>query len=242
MRAGSFGVIIAAFSITLSSASAEDLRNTYKPRFLAPQTITNPCVDLAQTFVELRAAIDITGAQSAAAGGNAIGLGYFSPNKHFRSIEDNYIVVNRVLEPTLDEVSDIPIVIDQVPDSPAKVAALGLAESYEKSLRQIKQYAHAAVVFERSAHGRRNAQASSFGLYSGGAEKRNANDRELSADQARSILDGESSDVKDASRVLKLPEFRWHKACPDAPIPHRTVTDSMNAPSEPDVRPNPKAT
>lgn len=226
------------FALALAMAAgapvdAGDLRDGYTPQHLAPKSVSDACAQLGGTFAELRTAIDITGAQSAAAGGNAGGLGYWSPNKQFRSVEDNFIVVNKMLEPSLDEVTDLPIALDQTPVSAAKTAALGLADAYEKSLRQIKQYALAAVVFERAAHGRRKAQIETLGLYNGNySQNRNRNDREMSADQARAILDGESSDVKDASRQLKLPEYRWQHACPDAPIVHHQETDTMIAPAE----------
>lgn len=211
-----------------TSATAADLRNGYVPQHPTPKTVGNACADLAPTFAELRHAIDTTGAQAAAAGQNAVGLGYWSGNNQFRSVEDNYIVVNKVLEPSLDEVTDIPIALDRTTAGAAKSAALELADAYEKSLRHIKLYAHAAVVFERAAHGRRKAQSQSFGLYSG-SNNRNVNDRELSADQARAILDEQSSDVRDASRALKLPEYRWHKACDDS------------GSAKPDASPSPEA-
>jgi hypothetical protein len=119
-------------------ASAADLRNGYTPQHPAPKNVASVCTDLGPTFAELRTAIDTTGAQAAAAGGNAVGLSYWSPNRHFRSVEDNYIVVNKVLEPSLDEVTDVPLALDQTPDGDAKTTALGLADAYEKSLRQIK--------------------------------------------------------------------------------------------------------
>jgi hypothetical protein len=238
MRSKTRGLLLAvAILMSTVPVLADDLRDVYKPKYPVPQSVTNPCVELAQAFVELRSAIDITGAQASAAGQNAKGLGYFSSNKQFRSVEDNFIVVNRMLDPSLDQATDVPIAVDQAPAGPGKDAAIELSAAYEKSLKQVKQYALAAVVFQRSAYGRRNAQSKTLGLYSG-AEKRNANDREMSADQARAILDGDGSDVKDASRVLKLPEFHWRKACPNAPIPHTNATDSMVAPEIPPMRPS----
>jgi hypothetical protein len=197
------------------------LRNGYTPEHPVPSAVSNICTDLEPTLAEVRTAIDITGKQAFAAGQNAKGLGYFSPSKHFRSIEDNDIVVNKVIEPSLNEVTDIPIAVDSQPDGPTKAAALELATAYEGSLRTIKRYSHASLVFERAAHGRKKEQMASFA--GGGAQDLNRNNREMSADEARSILDDQSSGVGDAARQLKLPEYHWHKACAfptvDAPVP-----------------------
>lgn len=180
-----------------------------------PKAVTNVCTDLGPTFKELRAAIDITSVEAAEAGENVRGLGNNSPNKHFRSIEDNYIVINKVLEPSLDQVTDLPVALDSAKNDPAHDAAASLADACEKSLRKVKDYSQAALVFERAAYSRRTATAQSWGGFGivGAITAKTTSDRERDADQARMTLDSASSDVKDASRSLKRPELEWRRVC-----------------------------
>jgi hypothetical protein len=142
---------------------------------------------------------------------NAVGLGTFSAPRHYRVVEDDAINIQKQLDPALDATTDIQVAIDDLPAGDQKTLASDVTKAYDDSLRETQRYTQAALVFERAAWGRAKAKAQAFG--GGGVFQRNANDREMSADQARQVLDSESNDVKDVARNLKLPEHHWAKTC-----------------------------
>lgn len=212
-RVASIGMFLALALFPIAAAAdsaAPALQVIPEP----PSPVKSVCADLQPSFVAIRATIDSASHAASDAGMNAKGLGFWSANRHFRTVEDDYIAVTKLLAPALDATSSVPIWLDPVADGPDKKAASELGDGYEASLRSIKRYVTAALVFERAAYGRRAQQSAALGggLY-GAVASANANNREMSADEARTILDSQEDLIADSSRILKLPEFHWSKAC-----------------------------
>lgn len=200
-----------------------------------PKHIENICTDLQPSLLAIRTVIVHTSGVAADAGMNALGLGTFSAPRHYRVVEDDAINTQKQLDPALDATSDLQVAIDDLPNSDQKSIATDVTKAYDDSLRETQRYTQAALVFERAAWGRAKTKAQSWG-WGGYANRRNENDREMSADQARQVLDSESNSVKDVARNLKLPEHHWLKTCGTALVPE---DDTRRQASSPDETPNP---
>jgi hypothetical protein len=120
-----------------------------------PLPIQSACSDMQKPFGALADVMDRAARAAADAGADAKELGTWSNSRRFRTVEDDYIAVGKLLAPGLDATSSVPVWLDNVPDGSQKAAATDLGASYDKSLRMIQQYASAAVVYERTAYEKR---------------------------------------------------------------------------------------
>lgn len=213
MRRARFVFITLLLAATLPSAT---MANSASPTLTnippVPKSIANACGDLQPTLAAVRVVIENTSQVANDAGMNALGLGTFSRTMHYRVVEDDFANATKQIEPALDATSDLQVAIDDMPDGDQKTTAAEVAKSYDTSLRNIKDYTQAALVFERAAWARVNAKARMWG-WGGYANNRNLSDKEQSADQARTVLDSQADEVKDAERSLKLPEHHWSRMC-----------------------------
>lgn len=186
-----------------------------------PLPIQSTCSDMQKPFGALADVMGKAARAATDAGTDAKALGARSSSQRFRTVEDDYTAVGKLLGPGLDATSSVPVWLDSVPDGSQKVAASNLAVSYDKSLRMLQQYAAAAVVYERAAYDRRMRLEPGVGVGSDGSVivSLGTLGPAMNADDARAVLYAKDDLVADASRTLKLPEYQWQKACgfsPDA--------------------------
>lgn len=216
MKNSSVWKIAWAFALTIipNLASADNASPTI-PKILEPQSpISNVCTQIQPTIASISEIIEMAAHTASDAGMNSRGLGLNSPGKHYRSVEDDSIAQNKMLNPALDEISNFPIWLANSPDSDMKQKTLALGIAYDKTLHALRQYTDAAVISERANWGKRNAWGNhGYGLVGAMVSMRNYSDRSIDADKAREILDSEDDVVSDTARNLKLPEFQWSLAC-----------------------------
>jgi hypothetical protein len=197
------------------------------PSSLPGMTVAGGCTIATPMFANIDAQLTASAVASANAGMNARGLGYFSPPRHFHTVEDDFKRTGKALSDGLDALTDLRVALDKMPDGTARDAITTYAQAYESAFHQVRSYAELAVSYERAVNRRNISEETSFsygfsnayrpqvwntvGTIGANKEERAA---KLTAQQAHQELEDDEDEVRSVERSLKLPRLHFTDACP----------------------------
>ncbi len=183
---------------------------------------------LTPRLTEISTEISSAASAAADAGFNAKGLGYFSPSHYFKTVEDDFSSSMRATNAGLDNVALLQANLTTSANAPPwLVSSTGALLSADKhALVYVRQYAEIAVVYERAVNAKNLAESSAIGWsFSNGynpnlfnsvesvTSQKMANDRQLTVDQMREILQAQNESAKDIARSLIAPTTDFNVQC-----------------------------
>lgn len=173
-----------------------------------PIPVSNPCL-LSDNLMRIHDHIALLGERSQDAGNIARRMKASSLRRPYQLIDRAWRGVWTQSQPVLDTLSQLPIALEDTPDSFEKEAALDLAADYQNAVTRIVDFAHVAE-FYRDTH---NAVSWNFrpGLLGFGTHAEGT--RSGMDNNASNQLEQRFTEVNDAFRSLKLPEYRYGKLC-----------------------------
>lgn len=188
--------------------------------------ITASCSDLTPRFTSIANDISSAGSNAADAGMNAKGLGYFSPPRHFHTVENDYANAMKSVNDGLDIATAVDGALRNAPQSASTTAARGLLDADQHALLYVRQYAQVAVTYQRAVNAKNLSEQAALSWTFSNAfnptisnsigtatSQQDANVRQLTADQARGILEQQNDDVRDVRRSLVVATQAWNARC-----------------------------
>jgi hypothetical protein len=157
-----------------------------------------PCA-LNTEFLRLHRSILDASQAAAEAGDVATGHGSAPVARRQRTVERDYITVESIASPALDVLEDVPHTLDRAPEGADKDTAFQLSAFYASALREIRDYARAAAIYERTLYGAPGDAAPAQPAFT--------------FDDARKLLAAQSAAIADAAHDLALPEYQYAAAC-----------------------------
>jgi hypothetical protein len=173
-------------------------------------SVYNPC-ELTERFVEVRTLINDLKNEAKDAGSTAKGLHHTSRSVPYKRVEKEWIDVKKRADSLLDTLSDIPPIIRSDTNDMRKQAAMDVINAYQDSVEQIVDYTHLAVDYERAENSVSNRLPPLNFSMNFGVEK--SFTRASSNNASRNVLEGRLSQIGDAVRSLKIPEYNYDKFC-----------------------------
>ncbi|GAC1416920.1 MAG: hypothetical protein NVSMB64_27020 [Candidatus Velthaea sp.] len=186
------------------------------------------CQALSPSFTSIAANIQKVGEQARSAAFNAKGLGYFSPGRHFQSVESDYSAARDLTKATTRIELSIKSGLD---GSPIGAAAASLLAADDDALRAIYRYAAVAVTFERAVNTKNIATVTQLsyasltiapitamkglvGVVGTAATQGTVDNATISADQARHLMEDAGDGIATIEQKLVRPTEVFNLACP----------------------------
>jgi hypothetical protein len=130
----------------------------------AAHTIENPC-EVTDRLADLRTTITGMGEKAVDAGHVSRGLHATARWRPYKRVENDWIALTDKVNPTLDELANLALRLNDSPDGGKKDATLNLIASYQNAVEQFVDYTHFATYYERNQN---FAFTNSYGLRLGG--------------------------------------------------------------------------
>jgi hypothetical protein len=189
--------------------NAFSLASSSSPPTTYPHAL-NPC-SLGSFFSKIHAGVMQIHNEASDMGNTSARLYKTSLRHPYTFIENSWLDITSRSNEILDQLSSIPVALDQTSEGNQKKAAIHLTSSYQKAIENLVDYSRAALYNERTENSismlfGNDRGALSFGVHRAGVKMNRDN-------IARAEFDKNFLKLNGSIRSTKIPEYLFEKMC-----------------------------